>query len=102
MTLSKQAVIDTLSERKNQLQTLHVSRLGLFGSVVRDEARQDSDVDLIVEFEAGHKSFDNFMDVVELLEDALQRRVELVTAEALSPYIRPHILQEVEYVFVAA
>jgi predicted nucleotidyltransferase len=46
-TLSKQAVINTLIEKHHQLQALHASRLGVFGSVVRDEARQDSDIDLL-------------------------------------------------------
>ena len=43
------------------------------------------------------KNFDNFMHLAGLLEDLLQRRVEIITTEALSPYIGPHILSEVEY-----
>ena len=61
-----------------------------------------SDVDLLVEFEEGQKSFDNFMHLSFLLEEVLQRRVELVTLEALSPYIGPYILREVEYAPLAA
>jgi hypothetical protein len=49
-------------------------------------------------FESGQKTFDHFMALSFLLEDLLQRRVELVTPEGLSPYIGPYILQEVEYV----
>ena len=66
--------------------------LALFGSVVRNEARADSDVDLLVEFAPGQKSFDRFMALADLLERSLGRSVELVTTEALSPYIGPHIL----------
>jgi len=51
-----------------------------------------------VEFESGCKTFDNFMRVALFLEELFARRVELVTPEALSPYIGPHILREVEYV----
>ncbi|WP_245850550.1 nucleotidyltransferase family protein [Longimonas halophila] len=55
-------------------------------------------MDLLVEFMPGEKSFDNFMAVSFLLEDELGRSVELVTREALSPHLGPHILEEVEYV----
>jgi hypothetical protein len=51
-----------------------------------------------VEFESGRKTFDNFIQVAWFLEELFGRRVELVTPEALSPYIGPHILREVEYV----
>ena len=55
-------------------------------------------MDLLVEFAPGEKSFDHFMALSFLLEDELGRPVELVTREALSPHIGPHILQNVEYV----
>ncbi|PQJ26776.1 nucleotidyltransferase, partial [Salinibacter sp. 10B] len=75
-------------------------RVGLFGSFQRDEPSAESDVDLLVEFVQGEKSFDNFMAVSFLLEEEFERPVELVTPEALSPHIGPHILQNVEYVEV--
>jgi len=75
-----------------------VQRLGLFGSFQRGESDPESDVDLLVEFMPGAKSFDNFMAVSFLLEKELGRSVELVTREALSPHLGPHILEDVEYV----
>ena len=57
-----------------------------------------SDVDLLVEFEEGQKTFDNFIQLSFWLEEMLKRRVELVTVDSLSPYLRPYITQEVEYV----
>ena len=74
----------------------HVKRLSLFGSATRSDFRPDSDVDLLVEFQPGQKTFDNFMGLADFFEDLLQRRVELVTTEALSPYLGPRILAEVE------
>ena len=91
-----------LREHQGSLRTLGVKRLGVFGSFARGQQREDSDVDLLVEFEDGAKTFDHFMDLALLLEDLLGRKVELVTREALSPYIGPRILREVEYVAVAA
>ena len=58
-------------------------------------------MDFLVEFLPGKKSFDNFFAVCELLEKTLQRRVEVLTPESLSPHIGPRILQEAEDVLVA-
>lgn len=80
------------------MRSVGVKRLGLFGSFARGEQTLRSDVDILVEFEKGQKTFDHFMQLVFLLEDILKRQVELVTVESLSPYIGPHILKEVEYV----
>ena len=71
-------------------------------SYVRGEQRPDSDIDLLVEFEPGRKTFDAFMELSFLLEEVLQHKVELVTVESLSPYLAPHILKEVEYAPLAA
>jgi uncharacterized protein len=100
--ISREDVLNKLRENRNQLQALGVKRLGLFGSFVHGEQKGGSDVDLIVEFETGKKTFDNFMALSFLLEALLQRRIELVTAESLSPYIGPYILKEAEYVSLAA
>ncbi|MBM4033781.1 MAG: nucleotidyltransferase family protein [Planctomycetes bacterium] len=99
---TKQDTLDALRASGARIKALGVARIGLFGSFVRDEARADSDVDILVAFEPGRKSFDSFMELSALLEEILQRRVELVTVESLSPFIGPHILQEVEYVPLAA
>lgn len=99
---TKQDIVSILGQHQQQLRLLGVERLGLFGSFVRGEQGPDSDVDILVEFERGQRTFDHFMELSFLLEDLLGRRVELVTPEALSPYIGPYILQEVEYVSVAA
>jgi predicted nucleotidyltransferase len=94
---TKQELLDRLRSQHQRLRELGLRRYGLFGSFVRDEAKADSDVDLLVEFNPAEKTFDNFMELAFFLEDLLGRRVEIVTPEYLSPYIGPHILQEVEY-----
>jgi predicted nucleotidyltransferase len=100
--LTKDTLIKLLHEHRAEISALGVKRLGLFGSFVRQQQRADSDVDVLVEFEPHRKTFDNFIALAFLLEDLLGRRVEVVTSEALSPYIGPRILDEVEYVAVAA
>lgn len=99
---TKRDILAVISENQARIRALGVKRLGLFGSFLRDRQTTDSDVDLLVEFEPGQKNFDNFMELTFLLEELLQRRVELVTREALSPYIGPHILEEVEYAALPA
>ena len=79
-----------------------MTKVGLFGSFVQGEQTAESDVDLLVQFDPEKKTFDNFIHLSALLEDLLQRRVEVVTTEALSPYIGPHILSEVEYASFSA
>jgi predicted nucleotidyltransferase len=91
-----------LSACAAEIHALGVLRLALFGSLLRGEASMDSDVDLLVEFAPGAKSFDRFMALADLLEARLGRRVELVTTAALSPFIGPRILAEATDVLRAA
>ncbi len=86
-----------LAEHQDELTRFGVRRWGLFGSFRSGNQTDRSDVDILVEFEQGKKSFDNFMRLAAFLEQQIGRRVELVTPESLSPHIGPHILREVEY-----
>jgi hypothetical protein len=70
-----------------------VRRIALFGSVVRDEARQDSDVDVLVEFD-GPVTLDRYMGVKFHLEDTLGSKVDLVTTTGLRSRIRPAVERE--------
>ena len=101
-SLTCQTAIQRLQAIEADILRLGVRRLALFGSVLRDEARGDSDVDLLVEFVPAKKTFNHFMTLVDLLEQTLEHPVELVTTEALSPYIGPHILAEARDVVRAA
>jgi uncharacterized protein len=98
----KQEIFALLTRNEPELQRLGVRRCGLFGSFARGEQNDQSDVDILVEFEEGQKTFDNFMALAFFLEDLLGRKVDLLTPESLSPYIGPHILKEVEYETVSA
>ena len=98
---TKEWVLTTIEEHREQLSAFGVRRLGLFGSYARGEAGPASDIDVLVDFEENRKTFDNFMKVVLLLEDLFGRRVDLVTREALSPYIAPNVLSEIEYASVS-
>lgn len=99
---TKKDIALKLAQHKEQIEQLGVISISLFGSFVRDDVDADSDVDLLVTFAPGTKTFDRFMALAFLLEDALGRNVELVTPESLSPYIGTHILNEAENVSFAA
>lgn len=101
-TIRKNRVLILVEKQQDTLKALGVKQLGLFGSFARGDQRADSDVDFLVEFEPDKKSFDNFMQLAFFLEDLLKRKVELVTPESLSPYIRPHIVKEVQYAALSA
>ncbi len=100
--LTREQAIERLVACEPDIRALGVQRLALFGSVARGQARLDSDVDLLVQFLPGAKTYDRFLALSELLEARLGRRVELVTVEALSPFLGPRILAEAEDVLRAA
>ena len=100
--LTPEEAVRRLVASEPQIRALGVQRLALFGSVLRGEAHPDSDVDLLVQFAPGAKTFDRFLALFDLLEERLERRVELVTTEALSPFIGPRILAEAQDVLGAA
>ncbi|MBS1786386.1 MAG: nucleotidyltransferase family protein [Acidobacteria bacterium] len=93
---TKQELIELIQSHDAELKAFGVKRLGLFGSFVRNEAKPESDVDLLVEFTPGQKTFSNFMDLGFFLEELFGRKVDLLTPESLSPYIGPFILKEAE------
>ena len=78
-------------------QRFGIAKVGIFGSFARGEERPDSDIDILVTFQDGKKTFDNFMGTKFYLEDHFGRKVDLVTDAALKPLIRDPILQDVVY-----
>ena len=82
-----------LEARRSELARLGVTGLHLFGSTARGEARDDSDIDLIVAFDR-QASFDAFMDLKFLLEDTLGRSIDLVTETAIRPSLKSAIDRE--------
>ena len=100
--LSRVDAAQRLGAFEDEIRALGVIRLALFGSVLRGQTHADSDVDVLVQFAAGAKTYDRFFALSELLERCLGRRVELVTMEGLSPFIGPRVLAEAEDVLRVA
>jgi predicted nucleotidyltransferase len=95
--MNRSVIISTLSQNQALLHAHGIERIGLFGSFVRDEQTDSSDIDLLVQFSQGKKSLHNLVSLGDELEKLFGRSVELVTTESLSKYIGPHILNEVQY-----
>jgi predicted nucleotidyltransferase len=88
-----------LQERKNYLaEKFGVIEIAIFGSYARGEQRKDSDVDLIVDFKEGWKTFDNYMNLKFYLEELFGKKVDLVIKSAINPRIKPFIIEEAIYV----
>ncbi|GAB3795668.1 nucleotidyltransferase family protein [Spirosoma humi] len=98
MELNKQAILQFIQRNRQHIKSFGVARIGLFGSFVRNEQRVDSDIDLLVDYEAGQASFKNLMNLAFFFEDSFHRKIELVTPSSLSTRLQQYIAKEVEYV----
>jgi uncharacterized protein len=74
-----------------------VAKIGIFGSFVRGEERPESDVDVLITFRKGEKTFDNYMKCKFYLEDLFERKVDLVMKGTIKKRLKPYILGEVVY-----
>ena len=93
---TKEEIKETLKGLKPILQEkFKVKEIGIFGSFVRGEESEESDVDILVEF--SEPIGWEFIDLMEFLEKILGRKVDLVTVRALKPQLKDKILKEVVY-----
>lgn len=92
--MNKTEALKILASLKPQLvKRFGVTRLALFGSTVRDEARPDSDIDIVVAFD-GPATSTRYFGVQFILEDELGCAVDLVTEKAMRPELKPYIERE--------
>ena len=82
---------------KNQevLKKYRVKSIALFGSYVRNEQKEGSDIDFLVDFGEGVTLFD-IVELQDVLTDLLDKKVSIVSRKGLSKYVAPYILKEVE------
>ena len=86
-----------LEDNKNKIGQYGVKRIGLFGSYCKNEQRKESDIDILVEFKKGKKTFDNYMDLKFFLEDIFDCTVDLVVKEAIKIDLKFSIMRSVKY-----
>ena len=91
--MEREVVIQILRQNQAEINSYGVKSLALFGSVARGEARPDSDVDLLVEFDRPVGLF-GLIALQQRLEELLGCPVDLGTPECLKNHIRPHVMEE--------
>jgi predicted nucleotidyltransferase len=93
-------IVEKLLSHRHVTERFGVAGLSLFGSVMRDDARPDSDVDLLVEFMPGRpKGLFEFVELKNALEGVLGRPVDLIPSGSVKPRLRERILKEALRVF---
>lgn len=89
---------DVIQRHKGEFrERFGLKKIGIFGSYIRGEQKEDSDVDILIELEKPI-SFVKFIKFENVLSNLLGLRIELVTTKALKPHIGKRILGEVKYV----
>ena len=91
-SLTRTSIMAALDTHADELRRLGAKSLALFGSMLRGEGSDSSDIDLLVDLQP--KTFDAYMDVKLFLERILGRKVDLVPADAVKPRLRSMILAE--------
>jgi len=95
--IQKTEILNKLKISKTELNKFGVVRIGLFGSVIRNESNNDSDIDILIDFSSDLETFENYMNTCNFLESIFKGyKLDIVTEKGLSPYIGPYILKEVE------
>lgn len=93
--MDKEKIIEILRQNREALARFHVRSLSIFGSVARGEAKPESDIDILVEFEPGAPV--GLFELIRLkreLSDLLRIEVDLGTPDALHPALKDEILKE--------
>ena len=98
--LTKEKIINFLKSNYDYIHTnYHILKIGLIGSFARDEQNENSDIDLLIEFEPDTEDiFDLKLNLKEYLKSNLNREIDLCREKYLKPYVKDFILNEVIYV----
>jgi predicted nucleotidyltransferase len=100
-TINKTSILDILHQHQDEIRSYGVSRIGLFGSYVRNAQHELSDIDILVQFNKSAKKLRNLVGLAEFLESIFNAKVDLLTMDSLSPISGHIILNEVEYAAIS-
>jgi predicted nucleotidyltransferase len=95
--MKREKVLKILHDHQAELEARGIRNLALFGSVARDEAQPESDVDILVEFDRPVGLF-ALVELQEYLEDILGCEVDLGTPDSLKERIRQNVMEDCYYV----
>lgn len=95
--LTKNDIVKTIQDNMKEIKGYGIKKIGIFGSVATSSQTEQSDIDILVEFQKDKKAFDNYMELKFFLENLFNRKVDLVLQDALKSRIRDSVLKEVSY-----
>jgi uncharacterized protein len=93
---SQADILKLMKSSSDTIRGFGVREIGLFGSFARNDQKESSDVDIVVDLE--EHTFDAYMDLLFFLEDLFGRKVDLVMKDTIKPIIKDRILAETIYV----
>lgn len=96
--MNQKQILNIIKDHLPEFQRLGVRQIGLFGSYASGSESERSDIDILVLFQEGRKTFDNYMDLKVRLEELFEgRSIDLVVQDALKPAVKSHVLDKVRY-----
>ena len=93
--LTRESALEMLNSNVEKIKEFGVKKIGIFGSFSRETQKDTSDIDVLVEFKLGEKTFKNFMHLKLFLEELFDRNVDLVTNDGLREELGPSIIKSV-------
>ena len=99
--MDKNEILIYLKSNKQYLKdNFHLIKIGLFGSFTEDRQTAESDIDLLIEFEADTKNISDIKEELKhILKNKFERNVDICREKYLKPYVKKHIIRETLYVF---
>ncbi len=92
--INSEKIIKEIEKRKEKIKGYGVRKIGVFGSVLKGKLTKKSDIDILIEFK--NLSFDNYAEVIILLEKLFKRKIDLITESSLRPEMA-YVKKEAEY-----
>lgn len=97
MTITREQILDFLRQHKQEMHDrFGVTKIGLFGSYARGDARADSDIDVAIEL--SQKTADSYFGALHFLEDSFDAKMDLGIESNIKPILKPYIMKEIVYV----
>lgn len=90
-------ILKKIESNKNKISGYGVKKVGVFGSFTRNEQKEGSDIDVLVEFKHNQKNFHNYMQLKFFLEELFGRKVDLVIKESIKSRLKDEILGSAVY-----